>query len=135
MAFIYGLRGDTATAERWASDARARIAKNLEDRIGHAAQLCCAEAVIACRKCDHAGAVQTLDRSWNEMRFVMTADTMRTVELVRALAEAQAGVRASNTIAERLVRLEPVTPGELAFLRLEWSEIKAFIDAHGLGNK
>jgi hypothetical protein len=52
--------------------------------------------------------------------------------LVRAFAEAQGGVRASNTVAERLVRVEPVVQGELAFLGLEWPEMQAFLGAHGM---
>ena len=130
-ALVYGLRGDIPTAERWTSDARARIAKNREDRFGHAAHLCLAEAVLASRKGDHAGAVALLDRSWNELRYALSADQMRIVEVVRAFAEAQAGVRASNAVAERLVRVEPITAGELAFLGIEWPEMQAFLGAHG----
>jgi hypothetical protein len=131
-ALVYGLRGDVVTGERWTTDARARIAKNDEDRIGHAANLCIAEAVIACRKGDHAGAVATLEKSWNELRYSLTADAMRIAEVVRAFAEAHSGIRASNTVAERLVRVEPVAPGELAFLGVEWPEMKAFLGAHGI---
>lgn len=132
MALTYALRGDFATGERWAGDARRRIAKNHEDRIGHAAHLCFAEAVIACRRGDPMGAVALLDARWNELRYALTADAMRSVEVVRAFAEAQGGVRASNTVAERLVRVEPVAPGELAWLGAEWPEMKAFLGAHGI---
>lgn len=132
-ALLYGLRGDVPTAERWATDARARIAKNREDRLAYAAQLCVAEAVIMMRRGDASGAITQLERRWNELRYSMTADTMRSVEVLRAFAEAQTGVRTSNTVAERLVRVEPVTPHELAYLGAEWPEMQAFLAAHGLG--
>ncbi|MEA2752553.1 MAG: hypothetical protein QOI41_6696 [Myxococcales bacterium] len=131
-ALTYALRGDLVTAERWAGDARRRIAKNQEDRFGHAAHLCLAEAAIACRRGDPTGAVALLDARWNELRYALTADSMRVVEVIRAFAEAQGGIRASNTVAERLVRVEPVAPGELAYLGAEWPEMKAFLGAHGI---
>jgi hypothetical protein len=58
---------------------------------------------------------------------------MRLVEVVRAFAEAQGGLRASNAVAERLVRIEPVVKGELAFLGVAWPEMKAFLGATGGG--
>ncbi len=131
-AMTYALRGDVTTAERWASDARRRIAKSNEDRIGQAAHLCLAEAVIACRRGDSIGAIALLDARWNELRYALSADSMRIVEVVRAFAEAQGGIRASNTVSERLVRVEPVAPGELAYLGAEWPEMKAFLGAHGI---
>ena len=131
-AITYALRGDVAAAERWAADARGRIAKTREDRMGHAAYLCLAEAMIACRRGDSAGAIALVDARWNELRYSLNADSMRVVEVVRAFAEAQGGVRAMNTVAERLVRVEPVAPGELAYLGAEWPEMKAFLGAHGI---
>jgi hypothetical protein len=131
-AMVYALRGDVATAERWAEDARRRLAKSTEDRMGNGAYLCLAEAMIACRRGDPTGAVALLDARWNELRYSLNADSMRTVEVVRAFAEAQGGVRAMNTVAERLVRIEPVSPGELAYLGVEWPEMKAFLGAHGI---
>ncbi len=132
-AMIYALRGDVPTAERWAADARRRLAKSTEDRMGNAAHLSLAEAIIACRRGDATGAVALLDAQWNELRYTLNADSMRTVEVVRAFAEAQGGLRAMNTVAERLVRVEPVAPGELAYLGAEWPEMKAFLGAHGIG--
>lgn len=132
-AFVFALKGDLPAAERWAADARNRIAKNHEYRIGHAGELCLAEATIACRRGDHAEAVKLLDTRWLELRYAITADAMRIVEVVRAFAEAQGGVRASNAAGERLVRIEPVVKGELAFLGVGWPEMQTFLGAHGLG--
>lgn len=131
-AFVYALKGNGALAERWLTDARLRLTKNHEDRIGQAGYLCLAEATLACRAGDHGAALRLLDERWLELRYAISADAMRTVEVVRAFAEAQAGIRAMNTVAERLVRIEPVTKGELAFLGVEWPEMKAFLAAHGL---
>ncbi len=55
--------------------------------------------------------MKLLDGRWLELRYALNADTMRTVEVVRAFAEAQAGVRAANVVGERLVRIEPITKG------------------------
>ena len=131
-AFLYALRGDLTLAETWTENARARIARNREERMGSAARLCMAEAVVAARKGDPTGAIAILDKSWDELRFVLTADTLRVVEVIRAFAEAQGGLRESNTMAERLVRIEPVRRGEFAFLGAEWPEMKAYLAAHGL---
>ncbi len=131
-ALVYALSGDTALAERWTTDARMRIAKNKEDRLGHAAQLCLAEAILSARKGDHAAAVALLDARWLEMRFSLNADSFRAVEVVRTFAETQRGVRASNAAAERLIRIEPVSKGEFAYLGVKWPEMKLFLDAHGV---
>lgn len=131
-ALVYALSGEIAVAERWTADARMRIAKNKDDRLGHAAQLCLAEAVLASRKGDHAGAVALLDARWLEMRFSLNADSFRAVEVVRTFAETQRGLRASNAAAERLIRIEPVHKGEFAYLGVNWPEMKLFLDAHGV---
>lgn len=132
-ALLYALKGhDLPLAIHWAGHARSRIAKNREDRLALSAQLVLAEATIAARSGDHQGAVKLLDGRWLELRYALNADTMRTVEVVRAFAEAQAGVRAANVVGERLVRIEPITKGEFAFLGVEWPEMKTFMAAHGL---
>lgn len=128
-ALLYTLKGDVPLAERWAGEARVRIAKNKDDRIGHAAWLCLVEATLACRKGDAPGAVRLLDERWLELRYALAADAMRTVEIVRAFAEAGGGVRASNSVAERLVRVEPVVKGEFAWLGVAWPEMNAFLAA------
>jgi hypothetical protein len=131
-SLLYALKGDVPLAEHWAGHARNRIAKNSDDRMGHTGDLSLAETAIACRRGDYAGALKLLDERWLELRYTMTADTMRVVEVLRAFAEAQGGVRASNVVAERLLRIEPVTKGEFAFLGVEWPEMKTFLAAHGL---
>lgn len=131
-AFIHALKGDVPLAERWVAECRSRLAKNKDDRFSYGAWLCLAEAVLAIRKGDVAGAARTLDDHVLELRNAMNADTYRTVEILRAFGDAQGGVRASNAMAERLVRVEPVTPGEFAFLGVAWPEMKAFLVAHGL---
>ena len=133
-ALVYAIRGELQSAERWTADARLRIARSKEERLVPSAQLCLAEAVVACRKGAPTEAIALLDRTWNELRYSLSADAMRLVETVRAFAEAQAGLRASNTVAERLVRVEPVGPGELSFLGVGWPEMSAFLSAHGLGD-
>src|SRR5262249_12569631 len=131
-AFLQALSGEIALSERWVGEARMRIAKNKEDRMMHAASLALAEATLSCRRGEHTAAVKRLDEVWLEMRASMNADTFRVVEIVRAFAEAQGGVRASNTAVERLVRVEPVMKGEFSYLGVKWPEMKAFLEAHDL---
>lgn len=131
-AFIHALKGDIPTAKTWTEDLRRRLAKSAEERRFQGANLALAEATILCREGAHVEAVKYLDERWLDIRFNMTADTFRTVEIVRAFAEAQAGTRGANVVAERLVRIEPVTKGELAFLGVAWPEMQAFLAAHDL---
>ena len=128
-----GSPGSSTPQRIWCAEARARIAKNRDDRIDYAARLCLAEAVIALRRGRPADATTLLERGWATMREVLNANTLRVAEVVRALAEAAGGLRQTNTVAERLLRVEPVIAGEFAFLGARWPEMRAFLDAHGLG--
>lgn len=133
LAFAQGLAGQLDASERWCAEARARLAKNRDDRIEYAARLCLAETVIALRRGRSAEAGALLERSWTPMREVLNANSMRVAEVLRAFAESAGGVRQSNTMVERLLRVEPVLPGDFAFLGVKWPEMQAFLDAHGLG--
>jgi len=132
LAFAYGLAGDLDAAGRWAAAARDRLAKNRDDRMICAAYLRLGEAVIAIRRGESARAAALLDERWPLMREAFTANTMRAVEVVRAFAEAGGGVREYNKVGERLLRIEPTAPGEMAFLGAKWPEMRAFLAAHGL---
>jgi hypothetical protein len=133
LALAQGLSGQLDAAEKWCAEARARIAINRDDRIDYAARICLAEAVVALRRGRPADATALLERGWATMREVLNANTLRVAEVVRALAEAAGGLRQTNTVAERLLRVEPVIAGEFAFLGARWPEMRAFLDAHGLG--
>lgn len=129
-ALVHALQGNIPVAERWLQDARVRLAKNRDDRIAHAAHLCLAESVVSARKGDAAGAVAQLEARWLELRYAFTADLFRVAEVVRAFAETQQGMRASNAAGERLIRIEPVLKGEFAFLGAAWPEMQMFLAAH-----
>jgi hypothetical protein len=133
LAFAQALAGQPDAAERWCAETRARLAKNRDDRLEYAARLCLAEATIALRRGRGVDAAALLEKNWVTMREVLNANMMRVAEVLRAFAEAAGGVRQSNTIPERLVRVEPVLPGEFAFLGLQWPEMQTFLAAHGLG--
>jgi len=132
LALAYALKGDLDTAERWLAVARKRLVKTNDDRVNVGARLRLVEAIVLCRRGDHAGAIALLERHWLELRYTLSANTMRTVELVRAFAEAQGAVREGNVVAERLVRIEPVVSGELDYLAAAWPEMHTFQAAHGL---
>jgi hypothetical protein len=132
LALAYGFAGQLDAADRWASETRARVAKIREDRMQCAAYLRLAEAVLAIRRGESARAAAMLDERWPLLREAFTANTMRIVEVVRAFAEAGGGVREYNRVGERLVRIEPTAPGEMAFLGARWPEMHAFLAAHGL---
>ncbi len=133
LALAYALgRDGLDTAERWLAVARKRLAKTQDDRVNMGARLRFVEAIVLCRRGDHAGAIALLERHWLELRYTLSANNMRTVELLRAFAEAQGPLREGNVVAERLVRIEPVVPGELDYLGAAWPEMQMFQAAHGL---
>lgn len=133
LALAHALAGELEAAERWASETRARITKSKDDRLEYAARLCLAETVVRLRRGQPAEALALLERNWTTMREVLNGNTMRVAEVLSAFAEAARGVRQSNTMAERLLRVEPVLPGDFAFLGVKWPEMQTFLDAHGLG--
>lgn len=132
LALVNALAGDLPTATRWASEGRDRLAKNKDQRFGTAATLCLAEAIVSMRQGHLAEATALLEKNWLPLREACNANLMRAIEVVRAFAEAGGGVREYNTVAERLVRVAPVLPGELTFLGAKWPEMRAFLDAHHL---
>lgn len=133
LAVVYGLAGLPDAAERWIAECRARLARSKDERMFFAARLCLAEAVVACRRGNPKAAVENLERHWTKLRFSLTADAMRAVEVVRAFAEAQSvGVREQNVVAQRLVQLEPTVRGEFDYLGARWPEMQAFLASHDL---
>jgi hypothetical protein len=135
LAFAQALLGQLDAAERWSTETRARLTKNRDDRLDYAARLCLAEATIAIRRGRSQEAAELLEKNWATMREVLSGNMMRVAELLRAFVDAAGGVRQSNTLTERLVRVEPVLPGELAFLGVGWPEMHAFLAAHGLAGR
>jgi hypothetical protein len=133
LAFAHALAGQLEAAERWCAEARTRIAKNRDDRLEYASRLCLAEATVALRRGRVAEAGELLEKNWSTIREVLNANTVRAAEILRAFVEVGGGVRQSNTSTERLIRVEPVLPGEFAFLGVQWPEMDAFLAAHGLG--
>jgi protein-S-isoprenylcysteine O-methyltransferase Ste14 len=133
LALAHALAGELDAAESWARETRARIAKNRDDRLEYAARLCLAEAIVTLRRGQPADASALLERNWTVMREALTANMMRVAEVLTAFAESTRGVRQANTMAERLLRVEPTLPGDFAFLGVKWPEMQAFLDAHGLG--
>ena len=133
LAFAQALAGQLEASERWATEARSRLGKNRDDRIDYAARLCLAEAVVMLRRGRPEDASALLEKNWTVMREVLNGNTMRVAEVLSAFAESARGVRQSNTMAERLVRVEPVRPGDFTFLGVQWPEMQAFLAAHGLG--
>lgn len=133
LALAHALAGELEASERWSSETRARLAKNRDDRFEYAARLCLAEAVVSLRRGHPADAGALLERNWTIMREVLSGNTMRMAEVLSAFAESARGVRQSNTMVERLLRVEPTLPGDFAFLGVKWPEMQAFLDAHGLG--
>lgn len=133
LGMTNALLGELEAAEAWAGEARARLPKSKDDRLSTASLLCLVEAVIALRRGNRAEALKLLEGNWLTMREILSANQMRVVEVIRSFAEASAGLREYNAVSERLVRIEPVQPGEFAYLGVGWPEMKTFLVAHGLG--
>jgi hypothetical protein len=132
LVLANGLAGDLDTAERWADDTRKRIAKTADSRLNAGAQLCLGEAVVALRRGRVADALTSLESNWLSLRQGLNANSMRVAEILRAFAEAHAGVREYNTVGERLIRVEPVATHEFAFLGVRWPAMQEFLVAHRL---
>ncbi|MBL9027696.1 MAG: hypothetical protein JNL21_36235 [Myxococcales bacterium] len=133
LGMTNALLGDLETAAAWTEEARGRLRKTKDDRLGAASLLCVVDAVIALRRGRRADALKLLESNWLLLREVLSANQMRVVEVIRSFAEASAVLREHNAVSARLVRIEPVQPGEFAYLGVAWPEMKTFLDAHGLG--
>jgi hypothetical protein len=133
LAAVNALLGETDVGERWAAEARRRLAKTEEDRLSAAALLCWAEAMLLVRRGKSKEGVALLEKNWMSLREVLSANQLRVVEVVRAFAESAGGPREYGPVGDRLVRIEPVTPGEFAFLGACWPEMRSFLEAHRLG--
>lgn len=133
LALAQALAGQLDAAERWCAEASARLAKNGDNRLDYASRLHLAESVLALRRERPAEAVALLEKNWTGMREFSNGNSMRVAEVLRAFGESAGGMRESNTMTERLLRVEPVLPGDFAFLGVKWPEMQLFLDAHGLG--
>jgi hypothetical protein len=133
LGMTNALLGELEAADAWAGEARGRLRKTKDDRLGTASLLCLVDAVIALRRGRRSDALKLLESNWLMLREVLSANQMRVVEIVRSFAESSAGLREYNAVSDRLVRIEPVLPGEFAYLGVAWPEMKTFLDAHGLG--
>jgi len=132
LVLVHALTGDLETAQRWADDARKRLAATLDNRNYYGARLCLGEAIVAIRRGDSAGAISLLEKNWLVLRATLDANAMRVAEVVRAFAEVGGGVRQYNVVQERLIRVEPVIGTEFGFLGARWPEMQAFLVAHGM---
>jgi hypothetical protein len=132
LSLTHALNGDLDTAERWAAEADKRVSATNSDRLGYRARLRIAEAIVLIRRGRAAEAVASMREHWLETRHTLTSNAMRSLEVIRALAESQGDMRTQNVVGERLIRVEPVTPGEFAYLGVRWPEMQAFLSAHGL---
>jgi hypothetical protein len=132
LAFVYALRGDVSSSETWVGESRRRLAKNKDNRLLYAARLCEAEAALAIRKGDPEAAIRLLEASWSKLRESLTGNALRVIEVLRSLAESSRGPRGYNVVGERLVRVEPVIPGEFDFLGAAWPEMQTFLVSHKL---
>jgi hypothetical protein len=132
LAFAYAIGGQLDAADRWAGEVRARLAKNRDDRLLVGAHLRLAEATVAIRRGDVERGAAMLDERWSLLREALSARAMRVAEIIRAFADAGGGVREYHRVGERLVRIEPTSPGEMAFLGARWPQMNGFLAAHGL---
>ena len=132
LVLVYGLKGDLDTAQRWADDARARLSASNDERVYAASALCLGEAVIALRRGKPGDARALLEKSWLPLRATLNANMMRVAEILRAFAELDGGLREYNTVQERVIRVQPVSGSEFAFLGVSWPEMQTFLVAHRL---
>jgi tetratricopeptide (TPR) repeat protein len=132
LALVHALLGDLETGQRWADDARKRLAATLDGRTYYASRLSMAEAVLAIRRGDSAGAAALLEKNWLVLRATLDGNSMRVVEVLRAFAEVGGGLRQYNVVQERVLRVQPVTGNELAFLGARWPEMQSFLVSHAL---
>jgi hypothetical protein len=127
LAHLYGLRGQLDAAGRWIADGRRRLPK-VGHRLGLAAKLRVAEALVAARRGEREQAARLLDGDWHRIESAFTVSLMREVWLLRAFV-ADGGQRGS---AETWLTLLRASRGELDWIGAEWPEMKTFLVAHGL---
>jgi hypothetical protein len=122
LAVVYALRGEPAAADRWIAEAEARRAaagfRNVDGNVA------LARLVNDVRRDEPAAAVGAVDAVWTELEGAVVAAEMRPLRAVRAFAETC--IRPGATPA---APLGEARPGELAWLGVEWPEMRTFLDA------
>jgi Flp pilus assembly protein TadD len=132
LAISYAVSGDLSAAEKWLIEVRLRLEKNDDNRLYLAARLRVGEALLAMRRGDASRCIALLETHRLEIRQALNANAMRTVDVLRAFAEAQEGPRSEGLVNDCLKRIEPCTKGEFAYLGTRWPEMQTFLVAHAL---
>jgi hypothetical protein len=89
------------------------------------------DAILDVREGNHEPLIRWLDERWRELDGNLTARTTRPLRVLRAFALERSGA-AQGTVDEALAYVCPARQGEFAMLGAQWSEMRAFLEAHGL---
>lgn len=124
VALCDAVLGDVDAADQWAAEARRRAASPSATTRVHLA----AEAVVRLRRGDAAGAARLFDETWGEIERCTSADLVRALRIVRALAADAAGRTGAG---ELLAGARPFRPGEYAWIAAGWPEMRRYLAEHG----
>jgi hypothetical protein len=127
VALCEAVLGDLGAAEEWVAEARRRTATPTVSVRVHLA----AEAIVRLRRGDAVAAARLLDQTWGEIERSTSADLVRALRIVRALAGEKAGGAAAASSDELLAGARPFRAGEFAWLAAGWPEMARYLEAKG----
>ena len=131
LGLLYALRGQLDAATRWCDDARRRMARGGHNSRTHvAALLRVAELMVLARAGQREDAMRAYDRDIKRLEEALSVTALRKAWLVRAFVASADGTRGS--VEPWLTQARGGRKGELAWLGVDWPELRAFIDAHDL---
>lgn len=129
LGLLYALRGQLDVATRWCDDARRRLGRSC-NRTYNGALVRITEIMVLARTGRREEAARAFDRDAQRLAEALSASTLRTAWLVRAFVASADGARAS--LEPWLTLARSGRKGDVAWIRAEWPELRAFVDAHDL---
>jgi hypothetical protein len=127
LAAIYALRGDPQAADQWIAEARAR-AKAVGTTRAIDGAIAFARAVNDIRRDNYDQALRDLDAAWSDLEGALVAAELRPFRALRAFAAARGDLARAGAAGVATPSAD-ARPGELAWMGVEWPEMRAFLEA------
>jgi hypothetical protein len=132
LAQVLALAGRSEASRTWLAEAKQRRDK-LAAPLTHRSELLVAEMMVLVREGNFGAAIALHDASAAELAHTEPAHRLRVWWALVAYATWHMGEARNHAAAEPLLRkLRTSEPHDLAHLVVRWSELRAFLETHGV---